>query len=42
MEQDCAALEDREVAIGQPRHLAERLMREMVGIRSRNGTLSTR
>ena len=31
MQQDRAALEDREVAIGQPRHLAERLVREMFG-----------
>ena len=42
MEQDRAALEDRDVAIGQPRHLAEGLVREMRGFRSPNGTLSTR
>ena len=29
MKQDRAALEDRDVSIGQPRHLAERLVREM-------------
>src|SRR6266849_3873698 len=32
MKQDRAALEDREVSIGQPRHLAEGLVREMLGI----------
>ena len=32
MQQDRAALEDREVAIGQPRHLAEGLVREMLGL----------
>jgi hypothetical protein len=31
MKQDCAALEDRDIATGQPRHLAERLMGEMLG-----------
>src|SRR5262245_47994487 len=31
MKQDRAALEDRDVSIGQPRHLAEGLMREMLG-----------
>ena len=30
MQQDRAALEDGDVAIGQPRHLPERLVREMV------------
>jgi hypothetical protein len=42
MEQDRAALEDRDVAIGQPGRLAEGLMREMLAFRSRNGALSTR
>ena len=32
MKQDRAALEDRDVAIGQPRHLAEGLVREMLGL----------
>src|SRR5215475_7105882 len=31
MKQDCAALEDRDVSIGQPRYLAEGLVREMLG-----------
>ncbi len=31
MEQDRTALEDREIPVGQPRHLTERLMREMLG-----------
>ena len=35
MEQDRAALEDRDVAIGQPRHLAEGLVREMLGASDR-------
>src|ERR1700730_16462708 len=34
MKQDRAALEDRDVSIGQPRHLAEGLVREMLGIPS--------
>src|SRR5215470_10476748 len=34
MKQDGAALEDRDVSIGQPRHLPEGLMREMLGIPS--------
>src|SRR5262249_30367818 len=34
MKQDRAALEDRDVSIGQPRHLPEGLMREMLGIPS--------
>src|SRR4051794_13390144 len=31
MKQDCAALEDGGVPVGQPRHLTERLVREMLG-----------
>ena len=31
MKQDCAALEDRDVSIGQPWYLAEGLVREMLG-----------
>src|SRR6516162_10962594 len=31
MKQDRAALEDRDVSIGQPRHLAEGLVRELLG-----------
>src|SRR5713226_4770772 len=34
VEQDRAALEDRDVSIGQPRHLAKGLVREMLGIPS--------
>src|SRR4030081_2888086 len=34
MKQDRAALEDRDVSIGQPRYLAEGLVREMLGIPS--------
>src|SRR5882724_6763272 len=34
MKQDRAALEDRDVSIGQPRHLAKWLVREMLGIPS--------
>jgi hypothetical protein len=32
VKQDRAALEDRDVAVGQPRHLAEGLVREMLGV----------
>src|SRR4051794_1975461 len=34
MKQDRAALEDRDVSIGQPWHLAEGLVREMLGVPS--------
>src|ERR1700733_10655508 len=34
MKQDCTALEDRDVPIGQPRYLAEGLMHKMLGIPS--------
>src|SRR6516165_3705304 len=34
MKQDRAALEDRDVSIGQPRHLAEGLVSEMLGVPS--------
>lgn len=32
MKQDRAAFEDRDVSVGQPRHLAEGLVSEMPGI----------
>src|SRR3981081_2078768 len=38
MKQDRSALEDRDVSIGQPRHLTERLVREMLGIRGAHGS----
>ena len=41
VEQDRAAFENRDIAVGQPRHLAEGLMGEMLALRSRNGVLST-
>jgi hypothetical protein len=42
MKQNRAALEDRDLSIGQPRHLAEGLVRKMLDIPAPNGTPLTR
>jgi hypothetical protein len=42
VKQDCASLEDRDVFVDQPRHLAEGLVCECSAFRLLNGTLSSR